>query len=65
MNEKKTFDCVEMKRQAQQKLRAEFEAHKDEYPDFFAFLAAKTQRSPWQREFWAKIQSRAQRQHTS
>ncbi len=26
---KKAFDCVEMKRQAQEKLLAEFEAHKD------------------------------------
>ena len=52
---KKTFDCVEMKHQAQKELRLEYEARKDDFPSYFAFLEAKTAESPWQREFWAKI----------
>jgi hypothetical protein len=51
----KTFDCVEMKRQAQQKLRTEYEARKSEFSSYFAFLEAKSHESAWQREFWAKV----------
>jgi len=51
----KTFDCVEMKNKAQQKLHAEYESRKHEFPSFFAFLEAKTRESPRQREFWAKV----------
>ena len=52
---KKTFDCVEMKHAAQQKLRAEFESRRDEFPTYFAFLKAKATESKWQREFWRRI----------
>ena len=34
----KTFDCVEMKRRAQKRLLDEYEAHRDEYPSFAAFV---------------------------
>jgi hypothetical protein len=52
---KKTFDCVEMKQQAQARLHAEYEARKNEFPTYFAFLEARTSESPWQREFWANV----------
>jgi len=51
---KKTFDCVEMKRRAQQKLRAEFESRRGEFSSYSDFLAATVEESPWQREVWGK-----------
>lgn len=51
----KTFDCVEMKRQAQQRLHVEYESRKDEFPSYFAFLEARSAESPWQRAFWGKV----------
>ncbi|MFZ1934294.1 MAG: hypothetical protein WCB27_25775 [Thermoguttaceae bacterium] len=51
----KAFDCVEMKRKAQEELHAEYEAHKNEFPSYFAFLEARTSKSAWQKEFWTKI----------
>ena len=50
-----TFDCVEMKHQAQLKLNAEYESRKDEFPSYFAFLEAKSRESAWQREFWERV----------
>lgn len=51
----KTFDCVEMKRQAQEKLLAEYESRKDEFDSYSQFLTARTRSSAWQREFWARV----------
>ena len=51
----KTFDCVEMKRKAQESLHAEYNARKNEFPSYFAFLEAKSHESSWQREFWGKV----------
>ena len=51
----KTFDCVDMKHQAQQKLHAEYDARKGEFPSYVAFLEARATESSWQREFWARI----------
>lgn len=51
----KTFDCVEMKRQAQEKLLAEYESRKDEFDSYAQFLTARSQSSAWQREFWARV----------
>ena len=51
----KTFDCVEMKCKAQEKLHAEYEARKSGFSSYFAFLEAKAHESSWQREFWAKF----------
>ena len=51
----KTFDCVEMKRQAQEKLLAEYEARRDEFDSYSQFLTARSRSSPWQREFWARV----------
>ena len=46
----KTFDCVEMKRHIQEKLRAEYESRKKEFPSYFDFLQAKALESPWVRK---------------
>ena len=53
----KTFDCVEMKHNAQRKLRAEYESRKEEFASYFAFLDAKAAESKWQPEFWNKVRS--------
>lgn len=55
---KKAFDCVEFKRQAQEKLRAEFEARKDEFDSYYAFLDAKAVESPWVRRMERKFRQR-------
>ena len=41
----KKFDCVEMKRQAQAKLRTEYERRKGEFSSLEDFLNAKAQES--------------------
>lgn len=51
----KTFDCVEMKHRAQQKLRAEYEARRGEFGSYSEFLAATINEDPWQRQLWQKI----------
>ena len=38
---KKKFDCVQMKRQCQQKLLDEYESRKGEFANFDEFLKAK------------------------
>ena len=43
----KAFDCVEMKRGCQRKLREEYEARKDEFGSYRDFLEAKANESPW------------------
>ena len=47
---KKTFDCVEMKRECQRRLQAEYESRKAEFPSYFAFLRAKANESAWVRQ---------------
>ena len=42
---KKTFDCVTMKRLAQERIRAEYEARKGEFSSFVDFLRAKSRES--------------------
>ena len=51
----KTFDCVEWKRRAQEKLRAEYQARKDEFPSEIAFLKAKAEQSEIAKVIRAKI----------
>jgi len=53
----KAFDCVRMKDEAQRRLRAEYEARKGEFEDYFAFVAAKSRESAHQREFWARLET--------
>jgi len=51
----KSFDCVEMKHAAQQRLRAEYESRKAQFSSYYAFIEAKANESSQQREFWAKV----------
>jgi len=55
MADRKSFDCVEFKRQAQKRIRAEWEARKNEFGSYEEFLEAKSQDSEWQRAFWARV----------
>jgi hypothetical protein len=43
----KKFDCVEMKRRAQEQLAAEWELRKHEFPSYGAFLEAGIRESEW------------------
>ncbi|MBL7133202.1 MAG: hypothetical protein ISS78_03815 [Phycisphaerae bacterium] len=52
----KTFDCVQMKRQAQEKLLAEYESRKDEFDCYSQFIESKSRCSTWQEDFWAKVE---------
>ncbi len=54
---KKTFDCVEIKRQAQKRIREEWERRKHEFASYGEFL--KATQTPWEREFWAKVRAAA------
>jgi hypothetical protein len=51
----KRFDCVEMKHRAQEKLRAEYEARREEFSSYSEFLAATIDEDPWQRALWQRI----------
>ena len=44
---KRKFDCVEMKREAQRRVRAEYEARKDEFASYSEFLKATVAKSAW------------------
>ena len=46
----KTFDCVEMKRQAQERLSGEYEARKGEFDSYLDFIHAKAEESEWVRK---------------
>jgi hypothetical protein len=51
----KTFDdCVEMKREAQRRLRAEYEARRGEFASYIEFINRTIYEHPWEREAWAK-----------
>ncbi len=47
MMKTKTFDCVEMKRQAQERLSREYEARKGEFDSYLDFIHAKSEESEW------------------
>jgi hypothetical protein len=55
----KTFDCVEMKRQAQENLQAEWEARKQDFPSYGAFLDATVHESEWARKTWERARKPA------
>ena len=57
----KTFDCVEFKRQAQKRIRAEWERRKGEFASYEEFLEAKSRESEWQRAFWARVDAAAKK----
>jgi hypothetical protein len=52
---KKTFDCVEMKRQAQAKLMAEYEVRKNEFISYAEFIHKTAATDPKIRAFKEKI----------
>ena len=52
----KTFDCVEMKRQAQEKILAEWKSRKHEFSSYGAFLEATIRDSEWTRKTWERAQ---------
>jgi hypothetical protein len=54
----KTFDCVEMKRRAQEEISAEWESRKHEFSSYGAFLQATIQESEWARKTWERAQKR-------
>ena len=51
----KTFDCIEWKNRAQEKLWAEYEARKDEFASEVEFLNWKADRSELAKTIRAKI----------
>lgn len=56
----KTFDCVEMKRRAQEKLLAEYHARREQFASYSEFLAATVKEDPWQRQLWEKTRRSAE-----
>lgn len=51
----KTFDCVEMKRRAQEEIMAEYEARRGEFASYSEFLEATIRESPWASAVWKKF----------
>ncbi len=51
----KTFDdCVEMKRDAQRRLRAEYEARRAEFTSYVEFINRTIDEHRWERDAWAR-----------
>ncbi len=57
MTKAKKFDCVEMKRQAQEKILAEYEARKNEFSSYSEFINATVMESPWASKMWRRLKS--------
>ena len=53
----KPFDCVEMKNRIQAERLAEYEARKDEFDSYIAFINARVQQSPLWKELLRKTES--------
>jgi len=51
----KTFDCVQMKRQAQEALLAEYRARQNEFDSLTTFLEAKAKESEWVSALWERF----------
>ena len=56
--EKKSFDCVAMKRKGQEALLAEFETRRKEFATLTEFLEAKAKESEWVAVVWDKFGGR-------
>ena len=54
----KAFDCMEMKRKAQERIRAEWERRKGEFSSYGEFLEASLKESEWGRRVWDKLHRR-------
>ena len=61
---RKAFDCVEMKRQAQARLMAAYEARKSEFSSYAQFIHETAATDPTIRAFGQRI-AEAQREPTS
>ena len=55
----KTFDCVRMKRDAQERLNAEYETRRAEFASYAEFLQAAVTESEWTAAIWAGLQRAA------
>jgi len=51
----KTFDCIALKREAQRRLREEYEARAGEFDSYVDFINAKVSEDQWSREMWARF----------
>ena len=51
---RKAFDCVEFKRQSQQRLRAEYEERRNEFDSYVDFIRAKVMEDEWSRRIWER-----------
>ena len=63
MKTKKTFDCVQMKHKAQERLQAEYEARKDEFSSYAEFITATAAQSPEIQAFLKKVQCAKEPSH--
>ena len=53
----KTLDCVEMKRAAQERISAEWEARKQEFGSYGEFLEATLRESDWGQRMLQRFQT--------
>jgi len=44
---KKDFDCVQMKDQIQKTIRADYEAHKNEFTSYGDYMKTRINENPW------------------
>lgn len=51
----KQFDCVEFKQQSQERLMAEYEERRTEFPSYVDFIQAKVFEDEWSRQLWESI----------
>ena len=52
---RKRLDCVKMKDEIQARIRAEYEAHKDELPSFLDLVRARNRESEWVQQMRRKF----------
>ncbi len=57
----RTFDCVEMKYEAQRRLRAEYEARRSDFASYVDFINRTIDEDPWARRLWARISAGSER----
>lgn len=56
----KTFDCVQMKRKAQEQIMAEWDRRKGEFSSYGEFLEDGIKQSEWGRRMWERIHGKGQ-----
>jgi len=60
----KTFDCVQMKHEAQRALLAEFGSRREQFASLSEFLHAKAEESDWVSSTWRRFQGGAKPKST-